>query len=131
MMKLLPIMAIALLLMGAECSAADVCTPGETQSCLCPIGELGSQACSGDDSRWGGCFCGTTPPPMSDAGTTSPPRDCISPGQVVLTCGCWGYAYEGEIQSSNRCCSGRAFATAAGCYGSCSGDGYSWGNICL
>lgn len=111
------------------CEPADrICDPGETQSCLCPTGDLGSQSCSDDGSRWRGCSCGTTPPPVSDAGVSS---SCRSSGQVVLSCGCWGPAYEGQIRTVAGCCSGRAYSTAVGCFGACTGGGVPWGNICL
>lgn len=120
----------ATLLMGAQCGGEeDVCTPGETQTCVCPNGETGSQSCSYDGERWGGCTCSSTVMPGGDAGT--PPSSCRGSGEVVLGCGCWGPAYEGQIRTAAGCCSGRAYSTAVGCYGYCSAGGVPWGNICL
>jgi len=125
------IVMAAALLMGVECSGGErVCDPGDTKTCVCPNGESGSQTCSYDGERWGGCTCSTTPPSV-DAGTTPPPPSCRPPGAVILSCGCWGPAYEGQIRTATGCCSGRAYSTAIGCSGYCAGSTIPWGNICL
>lgn len=119
----------AVLLMGAECGSEEqVCDPGETQSCVCPNGDLGSQSCSSDGTRWRGCQCGDVTPPPPDAG---PDRTCRPSGAVILSCGCWGPAYEGQVRTATGCCSGRAYSTAVGCSGYCAGGTIPWGNICL
>lgn len=117
------------LLMGVDCSGETVCSPGETQTCICPNGETGSQSCSYDGERWGGCSCGSSTTPRDDAGT--PPASCRPSGAVVLGCGCWGPAYEGQIRTATGCCSGQAYSTAVGCYGYCTAGGVPWGNVCL
>ena len=117
--------AFAFLLMGFECGADPVvCDPGTTQTCTCPGGELGSQVCSSDGQRWGGCQCRSTAP---DAGT----RSCLPAGRVILGCGCHGPAYEGQIRTATGCCSRQAVSTAQGCFGYCAGGTLPWGNICL
>ena len=126
-MKIVYLVLTALLLLGVECSSNEVCDPGETQTCVCVTGDVGSQSCNSSGDRWGGCACGTTSP---DAGAP-PPRSCARAGQVILNCGCWGPAYEGQVRTAAGCCSGRAYSTAVGCAGYCSAGGYPWGNICL
>ena len=44
-----------------ECVGDDSgpCTPGMSQSCMCPGGEIGTQLCSSDGVRWETCNCPT------------------------------------------------------------------------
>ncbi len=52
--------AILTLLVLASCDDDRVCDPGAQQHCGCPGGELGSQVCDDDGSRWGACDCSIT-----------------------------------------------------------------------
>lgn len=124
-MRTISLVCAAFLLMGAECGSGDVCTPGETQYCVCPSGESGSQTCSYDGERWGGCQCGTTPP---DAG---PDRSCTLRGNVILSCGCHGAAYPGQVRTATGCCSGQAVSEPCYGIGYCYGGTLPWGNVCL
>ena len=127
-MRTIGIVLGAIILMGAQCESGDVCTPGETQSCVCPSGESGSQTCSYDGERWGGCQCGSTSV-GSDAGP--PPRSCTPRGAVILSCGCHGPAYEGQVRTATGCCSRQAVSQACYGVGYCAGGTLPWGNRCL
>lgn len=128
MTRLLLVFSVVLL-MGFECSSEDACTPGETQTCSCYTGAQGSQTCSSSGQRWSSCMCSSVHNPPPDAGP--PVRSCLPRGAVVLSCGCNGPAYEGQVRTATLCCSNQAISTAVGCYGYCSGGGYPWGNLCL
>jgi len=53
------VLAIAMLFVGcAEGGAGEHhCTPGETQTCVCPGGLEGAQVCQPSGDRWGACDC--------------------------------------------------------------------------
>ena len=59
-----------------------VCTPGETQVCVCPGNTSGAQACNSDGNGWGVCACGVDTPDggVSDAVVA----DVIIPDAVVV-----------------------------------------------
>lgn len=48
------------------------CTPGVTQSCLCPGGGQGAQVCNADGSAWEACSCNA---PGPDTGSDDPQPD--------------------------------------------------------
>lgn len=49
---------LAVLLAAAvTCRAAPVCTPGQTQQCVCPDTTTGTQACRADGTGWESCDC--------------------------------------------------------------------------
>ena len=117
---------LSFLLMGFECGSDPnpVCDPGETQTCVCSNGETGSQNCSSSGERWTSCSCRSVQP---DAGT----RSCVPRGGVILSCGCHGPAFEGQIRTATGCCSRQAVSTSQGCFGYCAGGTIPWGNLCL
>ncbi len=48
-----------------------VCTPGETQVCVCPSGASGSQSCAMDGTAFGECECGNDTSSGSTSGGSS------------------------------------------------------------
>lgn len=55
----MPKVLLALPLLALLACAPDkaVCTPGETQRCLCPNLESGAQSCEADGLSWSDCAC--------------------------------------------------------------------------
>lgn len=106
-----------------------VCSPGDTQRCVCSNGNDGTQSCAYNGERWNACQCSSTRPPATspDAGTSTG-GSCITSGRLNVACGCWGYAYEGQTFSQNRCCSG--VGVAVRCTGWCADGSSSWAIAC-
>ena len=42
---------------GDEVSSDEVCTPGKVETCPCPGGEQGTQACNADGNGYDDCQC--------------------------------------------------------------------------
>ena len=57
----------------------------------------------------------------------TPPRGKNS-GEVLLQCGCWGYAQIGAQYSTAGCISGGS--TVYACSYFCSAGGVAWGRVC-
>jgi hypothetical protein len=65
---LVPVAGIALPSCGGGGSGTkEVCTPGETQACICTNGSTGAQSCAADGTQFGACTCA----PAGTGGTTS------------------------------------------------------------
>lgn len=80
-MKHHEILAMTIIFLTSGCDD-QTCSPGATQSCVCPGGGEGAQVCSDSGSRWGPCDCGTT-----DASTDTTQED--TPGtDTTMDAGC-------------------------------------------
>lgn len=121
------ILVISLMFLTSCTQQPQVCSPGVTQQCICPNGQVGSQSCDWDGRGWGYCYC-SSPPVSHDAGV----RSCSGSGTQVLNCGCWGSVTPGQTVTATGCCSGRAIPTPCFGVGYCDpyGQTVPWRNIC-
>lgn len=58
-------------------TAAQVCTPGDIETCECPGGGQGTQACANDGTEFFPCFCGAT---SGDSGDATSSATATGPG---------------------------------------------------
>lgn len=99
-------MILVLAACGESGGDGGVCTPGTTQSCLCPGGGTGVQTCLSDGSGWGTCDCsGLDTSTDPDVPPDTSPDTATDPGCVDATCNseCRDAGYAGGSCVAGSC----------------------------
>lgn len=92
----------------AGCSASQVCVPGKTDTCRCPDGSDGAQACLSTGAGYGECQCAVA---KTDGGTN--PILCGS--AAAPNCGAHGVCVNGASGASCACQTGYSGAACVSC----------------